>query len=110
MYNVYMFRIVKNKMFGQIILAGWWLLSEKKYTLKDKLLVPNSGRPGTKYVKHCLRYFSINTSIINCCKKLVKFIFTNFYFCFRLVSTQINACNNAAREVFQLYSVTSKLK
>ena len=50
MYNVYMFRIVKNKMFGQIILAGWWLLSEKKYTLKDKLLIPNSGRPGTKYV------------------------------------------------------------
>ena len=50
MYNVYMFRIVKNKMFGQIILAGWWLLSEKKYTLKDKLLVPNSGRPGNKYV------------------------------------------------------------
>ena len=37
MYNVYMFRIVKNKMFGQIILAGWWLLSEKKYTLNDKL-------------------------------------------------------------------------
>ena len=46
MYNVYMSRIVKNKMFGQIILAGWWLLSEKK----DKLLVPNAGRPGTKYV------------------------------------------------------------
>ena len=40
----------------------------------------------------------------------MKFIFKNFYFWFRLVSPQINACNNAAREVFQLCNFKVEIK